>query len=199
MPRSWQDSPIQRKRCKSGTLDARAQPHRRRAGLLDREVSALLRHSHTHPPGTRPRIQPNQGCSSQPGHDWLGRVSTRQSIRCNSQNSGDPLQTIIMTNDQQRLDEALHRQAPANITFSVALPQFHPAQQIEGLLVPTTPKGSLKGSRLPHGHKSRRHPAGKSVPTRIGLHSSLQFLIQETVLLGFSNESHPTSGALRQP
>ncbi len=101
MPGSWQDSPIQRKHCKSGTLDAQAQPHRHRAGLLDREVSDLPRHLHTHPPDTRPRIQPNQGCSSQPGCDQLGRVSSRQSICCNNQNSGDPLQTIIMPNDQQ--------------------------------------------------------------------------------------------------
>ncbi len=81
----------------------------------------------------------------------------------------------------------------------MALPQFHPARQIEGLLAPTKSKGSLKGGRPTHGHESRRHPAGKSVPTRIGLHIPLQLLIRETVLLGSSNESRPTSGAPHRP
>jgi hypothetical protein len=39
-----------------------------------------------------------------------------------------------MPNDRGQLDEALHRQATANITLAMALPQFYSSQKLRGYL-----------------------------------------------------------------
>jgi hypothetical protein len=69
----------------------------------------------------RPRLQPYQGRGGQPGYHWLGRVSSRQGISCNSQDSRDTLQIILVLHDRQRQDEALHSKTVAGIALSMSM------------------------------------------------------------------------------
>ncbi len=139
VPGPGENPTVQRERCKSRRLDARAQSHRCRTGLLVREISNIPWNQNTNPPGTTASsIQPNQGGSGQSGRDQLGGVPTWQSLCKNSRNPGDPLQIVRLPYDRGRLDEALHREAAADISLAVAVSQFYPARQNEGLSTTTT-------------------------------------------------------------
>jgi hypothetical protein len=91
------------------------QPNGCRIGVLDRGVPPVPGNPDKELPFTGPWLKPNQRRSSQPGYDWLGGVSSRQGISCNSQNSKGALHIIIVLHNWMKhfiakLLQVLHSQ-----------------------------------------------------------------------------------------
>jgi hypothetical protein len=135
-------SPVQGKRYKSINMDAPAQLHQSRTGILDREVPFFC--------GTRSftfLVDEGGFCSN--NLRLVDRVPAWQGLGGICLCSTHPLCAFpLMPTDWGQLDEGICFSVNPDLSLSVDLPELHPAQQTTGVpLPPGTLRGPVGGTQ----------------------------------------------------